>query len=52
MLVFLFLPLFYHRGISSAPELLETFLRPRTALYCGDELMLEQHQQHANLVKC
>ena len=37
MLVFCFLPLFYYRGISSTPELLEAVLRPRTALYC--ELM-------------
>ena len=31
---FLVLPLFYYRGISSTPELLEPVLRPRTALYC------------------
>ena len=33
------LVLFFHRGISSTPELLEPVLRPRTALHCGDELM-------------
>ena len=44
-LFFLCLPLFYYRGISSTPELLEPVLRPRTALYCGDELMGEQQQQ-------
>ena len=33
---FLFLPLFYYRGISATinTELLESVLRPRTALYC------------------
>ena len=29
----------FYRGISSTPELLEPGLRPRTPLYCGDELM-------------
>ena len=33
------LVLFFYRGISSTPELLEPVLRLCTALYCGDELM-------------
>ena len=40
-----FLVLFFYRGISSTPELLEPVLRPRTALYCGDEFMREQQQK-------
>ena len=35
--------LFYYRGVSSTPELLEPALRPRTALHCV--LMCEQQQQ-------
>ena len=30
------LVLFFYRGISSIPELLEPVLRPRTAKYCGN----------------
>ncbi|CAN0496042.1 unnamed protein product, partial [Laminaria digitata] len=30
---------FSYHVYSSAPELLEPVLRPRTALYCGDELI-------------
>ena len=35
VLLFLF---YFYRGISSTLELFEFVLRPRTALYCGDEL--------------
>ena len=35
---------YFYRGISSTPKLLEPVLQPRTALYCGDELMWEQQQ--------
>ena len=44
------LVLCFYRGISSTPELLESVLRPRTALYCGDELMREQQQQTTTMM--